>query len=148
MAHTFARLLTHYVFSTKDHAPLLNAAVKEELTRYLGGTVKNLGGKALAINGTSDHMHMLVSMPTTMSPADMMREIKANSSGWIHKRFGNLANFAWQSGYGAFSVSESNREQVAAYIANQEEHHRGVSLRDEFLALLARHGIEYDERHI
>ena len=81
VAHTFAKLLVHYVFSTKNHAPLLDAAVKDELTRYLGGTVKNLGGKALAINGTFDHVHMLVSMPTTMSPADMMREIKANSSG-------------------------------------------------------------------
>lgn len=148
MAHTFSQVLVHFVFSTKGHAALLDAEVKEELIPYLGGAVRDMGGKALAINGPFDHIHVLASMPMTVAMADFMRDLKANSSGWVHRRYPKLAQFAWQRGYGAFSVSESNRKTVQAYIANQEEHHRRVTFKEEFLNLLKRHGIEYDERYL
>ncbi|HEY1663162.1 MAG TPA: IS200/IS605 family transposase [Verrucomicrobiae bacterium] len=148
MAHTFTNLLTHVIFSTKDRQPLLNTDLKARLFPYLGGIIREHGGKALTINGPSDHIHILASLAAKHSLSDLMRELKADSSGWIHKNFPDQKSFAWQIGYGAFSVSHSNLSEVEKYITNQEEHHRNISFQEEFVAFLKRHEIQYDERFL
>ena len=148
MAQTLTNLLVHAIFSTKDRRPLLKPTIRPRLFSYMGGVVRNLGGKAYIINGAAYHVHMLISMPPTMSIAEIMRGVKANSSAWIHEEFGDQPTFAWQAGYGAFSVSHSNVQAVHEYIANQEEHHKKISFQDEFLSFLQKQGIEYDERYI
>jgi REP element-mobilizing transposase RayT len=109
------------------------------------GIVRNLGCKALLINGVADHAHLLLSLPATLAPADAVRVIKARSSAWVRRRD---RNFSWQSGYAAFSVSQSNSAQVRAYIAAQQQHHRRIRFEDEFVALLKRHRMDYDERYL
>jgi REP element-mobilizing transposase RayT len=148
MAHTYTNLLTHIIFSTKDRHPFVDGELRERLFPYMGGIVNQLGGTPILINGPIDHVHMLVVMPPTMSVADFVGKVKSNSSGWIHKQWAARAKFAWQIGYGAFSVSGSMKEDVKVYIANQEEHHRKVTFQEEFIAFLKRHEIEYDERYI
>ena len=148
MAHTFTHLLTHIIFSTKDRRPLLDADLKARLFPYLGGIIRAHDGKALIINGPTDHVHILASLAAKHSLSDLMRELKADSSGWIHQNFPNCPLFAWQIGYGAFSFSHSNLAEVEKYIANQEEHHRKISFQEELVAFLKRHEIEYDERFL
>jgi putative transposase len=146
MSRTFTNLLTHVVFSTKDRAPSIVREVKLELHAYLGGLTRELKGKAYGINGTSDHVHMLISLPANVSISEAMRFIKSNSSGWVNDKWRKA--FAWQLGYGAFSVSKSNMPAVLKYIAQQEAHHRRISFKDEFVDFLRKHEIEYDERYI
>ena len=148
MAHTFTHLLTHIIFSTKDRRPVLDADLKARLFPYLGGIIRAHDGKALIINGPADHVHILASLAAKHSLSDLMRELKADSSGWVHKNFPNQHAFAWQIGYGAFSVSHSSLAEVEKYIARQEEHHRKVSFQEEFVAFLKRHEMEYDERFL
>ena len=148
MAHTFTHLLAHIVFSTKDRMPLLNPALQVRLFPYMGGIVRELRSKALIINGTADHIHALVSMSPTVAVSDFMRVLKTNSSKWVNEEFSAWKHFAWQVGYGAFSVSHSSLAQVTKYIANQEKHHRKITFKEEFIALLKRHGMDYDERYI
>ncbi|HYO50789.1 MAG TPA: IS200/IS605 family transposase [Chloroflexia bacterium] len=148
MAHTFTHLITHVVFGTKNRASSIALEMGAPLHAYLGGIVKEMGGKPLIINGTQDHVHMLIALPATMAIADLIRVVKANSSRWAHEKWPQWHGFGWQQGYGAFSVSKSAMKDVEEYIANQEEHHRKVSFQEEFLALLKRHDIPYDERYI
>jgi putative transposase len=148
MAHTYASLLTHIIFSTKDRSAFIDAQLASALHPYLGGIIRELNGTALAINGPTDHVHLLLSLPPNLALSEAMRVLKTNSSRWVHEQWPQRRPFAWQTGYGAFSVSQSNADQVCAYIADQEEHHRLVSFQDEFLAFLKRHGIAYDERYI
>ncbi|MCH8852208.1 MAG: transposase [Planctomycetes bacterium] len=115
---------------------------------YIGGIVRELGRTAIAVGGTADHVHVLLRLPPSVSIADAMRVVKTNSSRWVHETSPNCRSFAWQTGYGAFSVSESNRQRVSDYIANQENHHRRTSFQEEYLAFLRRHGIDYDERFV
>src|SRR2546426_12754463 len=107
MAHTFTNLLTHVIFSTKDRVPLIKPEIKPRICAYLGGIVHELKGYPYSIDGTSDHIHMLISLPPAIALADAVRTIKSNSSGWLHKLDVDLRKFAWQIGYGAFSVSKS-----------------------------------------
>lgn len=146
MAHTYTDLLAHVIFSTKDRQPLINTDFKPRLHAYMHGIVKDLGGKALIIGGIADHIHLLVNLPTTVTMSEAMRVVKANSSKWAHEE--GHRHFAWQSGYGAFSVSRSNVEAVYNYIANQEQHHRVMTFQDEYVMFLEKHGIEYDERYL
>jgi len=148
MSHSYACLLTHAVFSTKDRAPLVAGECRERLFPYLGGIAREGGAKVLTVGGTADHVHVLLSLPPTLCVADALRDLKANSSRWIHDTWPQRRDFAWQTGYGAFSVSESTREAVARYIQEQEQHHRRMTFQEEFIALLKKHGIQYDERHI
>ena len=148
MAHTFTNLLTHVIFSSKNRLPHIDAELKAPLLAYLGGIVRELYGTALTINGTADQVHLLVRLPPTISLADAMRVLKTNSSRWVHEKWPSHSVFAWQTGYGAFSVSQSNIAGLLRYIAEQEQHHRKVSFQEEFLAYLRRHGIDYDERYI
>ena len=148
MAHTYTSLLSHVIFSTKDRAPTLDADLKLRLFPYMGGIVRDLGGAALSINGPTDHVHILASLPATITLADFVGKVKANASGWVRKTFAGRREFKWQTGYGAFSVSVSQRDKVLTYIANQEEHHRKVSFKEEFIGFLKKHGIAYDERYV
>ena len=148
MAHTYTNLLTHFVFSTKDRAPMLEFGLKGRIFSYLGGIVRELDATALLINGPSDHVHLLVSMPGKLSPSELIGKVKANSTGWIHKEFPQHAGFAWQTGYAAFSVSQSQKDGVLAYIANQEEHHRKIPFKEELLSFLKKHEIQFDERYL
>ena len=127
---------------------MIKEPMKPRLFGYLGGVVREQGGKALAINGAVDHVHMLLSLPATMSVAELMRLVKTLSSKWVHETFPETRMFSWQPGYSAFSVSHSNVPAVSTYIRTQEEHHKKVSFRDEFLSLLKRNEIEFDERYL
>ena len=148
MAHSFHYVLIHVVFSTKGRVPTLIEDICFRLFAYMGGIVRDVGGKALIINGVADHVHCLVSMPSTVSSAEMIRMIKGKSSKWVHEHFPEKRSFAWQRGYGTFSVSHSKLREVTRYITNQEKHHRKVSFQEEFLSLLKKHDIEFDERYI
>jgi REP-associated tyrosine transposase len=148
MAHTFANLLTHVIFSTKDREPLIAPDLKPDLMAYMGGIIRELGGKAVAANSMPDHVHMLLWLPPGVAVAEALRIVKTNSSRWVHQSRARLRGFAWQTGYGAFSVSQSNAASVAKYIREQEKHHRGVSFQEEFITFLKKNGVRYDERYI
>jgi REP element-mobilizing transposase RayT len=148
MSDSYTNLLYHIVFSTKDRRPLITPAYEVRLYDYIGGTIRSLGGICLELNGTQDHVHLLAKLRPTRAVSDVLRELKANASGWMHEVFPSLKNFNWQRGYGAFTVSHSNVESVRRYMAGQKEHHQKVSFRDEFIQFLKANGIEYDERFI
>jgi len=138
----------HVVFSTKDRLPLVTKDLKPKLLAYMGGIVRELDGKLLAADGTTDHVHLLMRVPPTLALADAIRVVKTNSSRWARKAKKGHDQFRWQAGYAAFSVSESNVPEVVRYIRAQEQHHRRVPFQEELVAFLKKHGIEYDERYI
>jgi REP element-mobilizing transposase RayT len=148
MPQSFAYLNCHIIFSTKNREPLLMPEWATRLYEYIGGTIRAKGGALLAAGGMPDHVHFSVSMGRQMSVSDAVRDIKSNSSRWIHETIADLRGFAWQEGYGAFSVSRSNVDDVKRYIGSQAEHHRVRSFQEEFLEFLKRHELEYDERYI
>lgn len=148
MAQTVSRLLTHTIFSTKGRRRLVTTALKDRLYAYMTQIVNDEFGYVLRINGTEDHVHLLVDLKTTTMPATMLRVVKSHSSKWVHETFPTMRTFAWQSGYGIFSVSQSQRDPVIEYIKGQEAHHRTKSFQEEFLEFLERYNIDYDERYI
>ncbi len=148
MAHTFTNILVHAVFSTSGRASLLTDEIRPDVHAYLGGILRQLHAVPIAIGGTADHVHLLARLPADLAVADCMRILKANSSRWAKERWPQRRSFAWQGGYGAFSVSESRRAAVVRYIQEQEQHHRRISFQEEFLKLLKNHGVEFDERYI
>jgi REP element-mobilizing transposase RayT len=148
MAHTFTSLLTHVVFSTSGRAPLLADAIRPDVHAYLGGILREMHAAPIAIGGTADHVHLLTRLPADLSVADCLRVVKANSSRWVKEKWPERRLFAWQGGYGAFSVSESRRGAVIGYIQDQARHHGRISFQDEFLALLKNHHLEFDERYL
>ena len=148
MPQSFTNLIYHIVFSTKNRQPIINEDVKPRLYDYIGGTIRKQGGISLAINGMDDHVHVLAKLRPDKAVSDVLRDLKANSSGWMHKVFPELEDFSWQNGYGAFTVSASQIEKVKEYIANQERHHQKRSFRDEFIALLKANEIEFDEKYL
>ena len=148
MAKSYCNLLYHITFSTKDRRAWLKDEIRARVHQYLGGAIKHEGGVPLVINGAADHVHIFAKLRQDKALSDVMRSIKANSSGWVHRTFPGCDKFRWQSGYGAFTVSRSQAEKVRQYIAEQEEHHRKVSFSEELIALLKKHGVEYDERYM
>ena len=138
----------HVVFSTKNREPYLSAELPGRLFPYMGGIVRELKGTALIVNGPADHVHLLLSMPATVSVADLLRVLKTNSCRWVHEQFPARKHFGWQAGYGAFTVSASRLEDVRSYIAAQQSHHHRVSFQEEFLALLKRHGLGCSESDV
>lgn len=120
MSDSYTNLLYHIVFSTKDRQPLLTDAYQSRLHDYIGGTIRNLGGISLGINGTEDHVHVLAKLRPDKAVSDVLRDLKANASGWMHDVFPELKDFSWQRGYGAFTVSTSNVAKVQDYIARQK----------------------------
>ncbi len=147
MASTLTNLLYHVVFSTKGRAPLITGVIREPLYRYIGGIIKNQRGALIEIGGVADHVHLLARFPASKAVSDMLRDLKSDSSGWINQE-GRHERFGWQTGYGAFTVSQSQVGTVRRYIQRQEEHHRQSSFKEELIALLEKHEIEYDERYL
>jgi putative transposase len=147
MPQSFASLHCHIVFSTKHRQPQITPELQPRLFEYIGGILRNNSSRLIAAGGMPDHVHLLVSLSRTMAVADAVRLIKSNSSGWLHDELA-LRDFQWQTGYGAFAVSYSGIDQVKAYLANQEEHHRRMSFQEEFLELRRRHDLQWDERYV
>lgn len=146
MSHTLGNILLHFIFSTEGRRPLIKAEFRADLFAYLGGIVRELNGTALIVNGPDDHVHLLVRARPAHSASEIVRVLKSNSSRWIREK--HSAGFGWQTGYGVFSVSESSVPEVTEYIASQEEHHKKMSFREEFVAFLKKNHVEYDPRYI
>lgn len=148
MSGTFTKLYYHLVFSTKGRENHLTKNIQEELYRYIAGIIKGEEGFVISIGGMEDHIHILCTIPAKTSVSNMLKQIKGNSSSWFHERFPNTSFFKWQSGFGAFSVSQSQIDKVKEYIQNQKGHHERFDFKDEFRNLLKRHGIQFDEKYI
>ncbi len=148
MAQSLARNLIHFIFSTKNRAPLLQAAIRPELNAYMAGIFTNWESPAIIIGSVADHVHALFGLSKNHPLVKIVEEVKRGSSKWIKTKGKEFAHFAWQNGYGAFSVSSSMVNTVSRYIANQEKHHRQVTFQDEFRKFCRRHGVDFDERFV
>jgi putative transposase len=148
MPNTYTQLYIHFVFAVKYRAGLLDAKWGERLRLYIAATVQNKGHKMLAINNMPDHLHMFIGLNPSQSISDLMQVVKADSSKWINNENLTLGRFQWQDGYGAFTHSKSQIDQVVKYIHNQQEHHKKISFLDEYRKMLANLDIEFDERYI
>ena len=148
MAHTFVSLLVHLVFSTKHRENLITPDIEPELFAYISGILKNLGSACLEINGTSNHLHALYSHCKTIALSDLVMEVKKGSSKWIKTRAPYFHNFAWQEGYGAFTIGQSAVPEVRRYICNQKERHKRRSFEEEFLGLLKKYQVPFDPKYI
>ena len=146
MAHTYVSELIHCVFSTKDRRNLIPAEIQPQLWSFLGGIARKNGFKALTVGGTENHVHILLSLPATMPLAKAMQLVKGASSHWMNEKF--KTEFAWQEGYGAFTVGVSQKSDTIAYIQKQAEHHRKRNFEEEFLAFLKKNDVEYDPQHV
>ncbi len=146
MPQSLSRMVVHLVFSTKNREPILrDGELRKRLHAYMAGILQELHCEPILINGVEDHVHVLCNLSRTLSLAKVVEELKKSSSKWMKEQV--LAGFYWQAGYGAFSVSQSNVEQVRNYIAGQEEHHRSVSFQEEYRVFGRRHGVALDERY-
>jgi putative transposase len=148
MANTFSSLNIHCVFTTKERAPVLTPDIRERLWPYMGGIAKQNGIFPKCIGGVADHVHLLLALPTTVGIAKAIQSIKTGSSAWIHQTFPTLRNFAWQQGYGAFSVGISQVAETVQYIEQQQEHHRTRTFNEEYLAFLKKHGANLEEKYL
>jgi REP element-mobilizing transposase RayT len=144
MSHSYTRLMYHVVFATKNREPWLKAILRE-VHAFLGGVIREENGTAIVVGGVDDHVHLLVALRPSKALSDIVRSIKARSSGWIHRTFPDLDAFAWQTGFSAFTVSQSKENLVRRYIENQPEHHAKVDLKTEMLELLRLHEITPEE---
>jgi len=148
MSHSFVNCLIHLVFSTKHRDKILSPEMQERLWPYLAGIAQAHGMRALAIGGTHDHVHVLVSIPSTLTLAQAAQEFKGASSKWINDTFAIPGGFSWQQGYGAFSLGISQAEKTVAYINGQREHHRKRTFQEELVAFLRAHEMEYNEKYL
>jgi REP element-mobilizing transposase RayT len=149
MPQSLSRIVVHLIFSTKNRDPFLrDIELRKQFHAYMAGILQELKCEPILINGVEDHVHVLCNLSRTLSLAKMIEELKKSSSKWIKEQGGNLRDFYWQSGYGVFSVSQSNVESVKSYIAAQEEHHQVVSFQDEFRSFCRKHGVAIDERYV
>ena len=148
MPHSHVSNFVHYIFSTKQRSPFIVPELETRLWPYMGGIARENGMKAITIGGTSDHVHALISLPATTSVAKAIQLVKGGASKWVHDEFPKYRDFGWQEGYGAFSVSASQVENVVTYIARQKVHHKKRTFEDEFIDFLDKHGVDYDRRYI
>ena len=148
MPQSLPSILIHLVFSTKNREPFINTAVERELHRYLAKIFRTLKSPSLAIDGTTDHVHALFSLSRVIKIADLVEEVKTESSKWIKTKGPEFRNFHWQKGYGGFSIGQSQVEAVKRYIHGQKGHHRRVTFQDEYRKFLKVYGISYDERYV
>jgi len=149
MPQSLANVIIHIVYSTKHRKAFLrDPALREEVHKQLGGASKTLGCPPIIVGGTDDHVHLAARQSRTITLADWIKELKRTTSVWMKERDPRQEHFQWQAGYGAFSVSQSNVDQIVEYIRNQEQHHRQFDFKTEFRRLLERHGIDYDERYV
>lgn len=136
------------VFSTKNRADLIHAEIEDELYRYTHGIIANHSSKLITANGTSNHVHLLISMGRTIDVSTLIGEIKRSTSIWIKRKGNEFENFYWQEGFGAFSIGQSQAAVVSDYIARQKQHHAKFSFENEFRELLNRYEVDYDERYV
>ena len=148
MANTYSQVYLQFVFAVKGRQSLINPKNNEELQKYITGIVQNRKQKTLAINNMPEHLHLFVGFGTTMSMADFMEEVKAISSKFINEKGWVKGKFEWQRGYGVFSYSRSQIDNVIKYIINQQEHHKKKTFKDEYLEFLKKFEVEYDERYL
>ena len=148
MAHSKSNILVHLVFSTKNRAVMIDEPIREPLNSYISGIIKRDGSFLLSIGSVQDHIHILFAMSKEKSVTESVRNIKSISSKWIKEKGGDYINFQWQSGYGAFSVSQSKVREVEKYINNQESHHKKMTFKEELKILFDKHGIDYDKRYL
>jgi REP element-mobilizing transposase RayT len=148
MATTYTNLLFHIVYSTKYRKDIITSDVQGRLYEYIGGIIRDQQGIVLEIGGMPDHVHILAKLSSTLAISDVLRITKANSSKWFNATFTPKTPFAWQRGFGGFSVSTSHVDCVREYIRNQSEHHTEQSFKDEFRRLLIRHGIQFEEKYL
>ncbi|QKK09606.1 MAG: IS200/IS605 family transposase [Planctomycetota bacterium] len=148
MATTYVSILLHVIFSTKLRAPLITPSIEPDLHAYIGGVCKSNSCVLLAANGTTDHVHLLISLGKTVSISELMLQVKRDSSTWIKSQGQEFAGFRWQEGYGAFSIGQSQVDAVRRYIAGQKEHHKTVPFRDELIEFLRRYEIPFEERYL
>jgi len=148
MSQSLSSVLVHLVFSTKNREPFITPAIETELHPYMATIFRELKSPALAIDGTSDHVHVLFSLARVLTIADVVEEIKTSTSKWIKTKGPEYRNFHWQRGYGAFSIGQSNLELLKRYIRQQKEHHKHVTFQDEYRKFLNVYGIDYDEKYI
>ncbi len=148
MPQSFACLHTHIIFSTKNREPFVTKELHPRLGKYIAGILRNIGCRLITSGGVADHIHLLVSLSKQASVSETVRDMKSNSSGWVHKTYPALQGFAWQVGYGAFAVSHSDLEEVKRYIANQVEHHTTMTFKEEFISFLENHDLEYNEKYL
>lgn len=145
---TFTRLYYHIVFGTKYRKPSLKESFRARLYQYVGGVLRTGKGTLLEIGGVDDHVHLLANVSPATSVSDSIRNIKANASRWINEEIKPARRFEWQKGYSAFTVSHSQISSVRTYLQNQSEHHRKLSFREEYIELLRRHGIPFEEKYL
>jgi len=148
MANTYSQVYLHFVFSVKGRQCLIPSKCNDELQKYITGLVQNRSHKLLAINNVSDHLHLLVGFGTTCSMADFMSEVKAISSKFINEKGWIKGHFEWQRGYGVFSYSHSQIDNVIQYIRNQQDHHKRKTFREEYLEMLQKFEIDYDDNYL
>jgi len=148
MANTYTSLHYHVIFSTKNRVLHFNPEIEQRVWAYLGGIARKHRMTALQVGGGEDHIHALVIAPPTLAPSQIAQFLKGDSSKWIHDEFPALHDFAWQDGYGAFTVSKSHLPEVIRYIRHQREHHRKRTFQEEYLEFLQKHGVEYDEHYL
>jgi putative transposase len=148
MANTYTSLHYHLVFSTKNRQPFLVEAIRDRVFAYLGGIARKNGINALEIGGVADHVHLLLSIPAPLPVSKAVQLLKGGSSHWLKETFPNMNDFAWQDGYAAFTVGQSQLDDIRAYIRSQPEHHRTKIFAEEYRAFLIRHHIQYDEHYL
>jgi putative transposase len=148
MAHTYARLYIHAVWSTKDRRSLITPSLQAKLYPYIGGIARKQNFTTVAVGGVEDHIHILLALPSSLAVAKAIQLLKGNSAKWVNETVAVPGGFAWQEGYGAFTIGVSQVERTVAYIEGQAEHHRKQTFQEEFVQFLQTHGIEYDPRYI
>jgi putative transposase len=148
MPQSLSSILIHLIFSTKNREPFINPVIESELHPYMAKIFRTLKSPSLAIDGTRDHIHILFSLSRVVKIADLVEEVKTESSKWIKTKGAEFENFHWQRGYGAFSVGQSQVSAVKRYIARQKIHHQRVTFQDEYRKFLKTYGIDYDERYV
>jgi putative transposase len=148
MPQSLAHILVHLVFSTKDREPFLTPAIRPSLNAYLAEVTRNAGCGCYRVGGVFDHVHLAITLSRTICVATLVETVKTSSSKWIKPQSPSLRRFAWQRGYGVFSVAPSDRDALCSYIENQEEHHRTQSFQEEYRAFLIKYSVTYDERYV
>ena len=148
MPQSLSYILVHLIFSTKDRYPWLVSGIRQHTHAFLAGTVRQCHCEAYRVGGVADHVHVAIGLSRTVAVADLVKEIKAASSKWVKLQDNSLKDFAWQQGYGAFSVGMSQKDSLLHYIDHQEEHHKTRTFQVEFRAILTKYGIDYDERYV
>jgi putative transposase len=148
MANTYSQIYLHFVFSTKNREPFIRPDIEQRVWAYIGGVAKHHGIVPIQIGGIDNHVHALVGSPTTLSASQVAKHIKGDSSFGIRREFPGMSDFGWQDGYGVFSVSRSALSGVADYIKRQRDHHSSQSFEDEYVSLLRKHGVDYDDRYL